>query len=222
MIIYILLLNFIILSIRNPAGFPYFSFLNNSHIKSDIDSNAIMWDNDLILCFAPNISFHPPTDGKSGHHITHDQPYDGYTYKNHLFKTNKCMSEYTQITVKAGRKGSKDVATDFVEGIGYGHMMPTIRYEDEEPEELNFWIRVFDFRVNDIIIPEIYFAQGHIKGIGINNWWVGSKYLKHDNNIEGSPLYYKNKHGIIYFFRFLTIDGTPTSNIMSVFQGKLP
>ncbi len=85
-----------------------------------------------------------------------------------------------EITVKAGRHGTSEVAHQFVDRIKNLPLIGTCVNEDLAPRKLNFYISGY-LTINGIDYGKVYFAQGH--GNGRNNWWsTGPFYISEDKN----------------------------------------
>lgn len=78
-----------------------------------------------------------------------------------------------EITLDCGRKGSADVAQEFVKSCGEGHVFSPGAMSDTKPQELNFYFEnTIRFKINgQETSTNIYFGQGH--RATRNNWWIG-------------------------------------------------
>ena len=237
MIIYILLLNFIILPIYSNDLSEECQVPDNSHthihthththtytyIDSNMNINKTLHDNEVIFCLTPVIGrTFPPPDGKLEYSISDGQPYDGYTVDTYVHDGEYCQGQYSKIIVKAGRHGSDKVSQSFMSRTKGGAIMAADKYRDKttKPNKLNFWIRLFNFKVGKVVIPEIYLGQGDAGTLG-NNWWVGSKYLKESTTLSSKPLYYKNKEGTIHIFNSLGKYGEDYKKIFYIVSGNI-
>ncbi|MEL7517172.1 MAG: hypothetical protein AAF088_16840 [Pseudomonadota bacterium] len=88
-------------------------------------------------------------------------------------------------TVKAGRKGSPDIARQFIEASGGAEhaASPFAERRNSQrngPDLLNFYFKTnLTFTVGgQRIVAPLYFGQGHRDGHdGGNNWWMGGRKL---------------------------------------------
>ena len=141
---------------------------------------ATQHDNDLILkCdAATSMSFvENPIDG---HSITSGQPYSGTSSD---FDSEKYE---LKITVKAGRKASKSVATWFDNQVGdKSSCMIATQDHGDKPDKLNFAVSgTLTFTAYGVTHSiQLVIAQGSTHAH--NNWWLASKQmivLKPDSN----------------------------------------
>lgn len=105
----------------------------------------------------------------SGHSITSGQPWEG------ISKISCNSSGDCTMTVRAGRKGSKNVAQWFKDNVDGGSALGCSTI-DQMPSELNFAFigtMTFSHGGKTYTGTDIVIAQGH--GGGRNNWWIGGK-----------------------------------------------
>lgn len=120
-------------------------------------------DNDVFFAL-PGLE--SVTFTETGHDITSDQPYSGAT-------ASTPESGRGQITVKAGRKGSSDVADWFKTQVASGQTL-ACDSKDTFPDKLNFAVEgTLKMTVggDEITCDNVIVAQGHF-GTN-NNWWMG-------------------------------------------------
>lgn len=101
------------------------------------------------------------------HSITEGQPWKGITGYG-------CNQERCTLTVKAGRKASKEVADWFKKNIGGGSAMGCGSF-DKLPQQLNFAFKgTLSFSHQGVVYSgqDVVLAQGH-NARSRNNWWVG-------------------------------------------------
>jgi 1-phosphatidylinositol phosphodiesterase len=95
-----------------------------------------------------------------------------------------CGDKGCTLTVKAGRKASKDVAEWFKAQIKPGSAIGCASY-DTLPGELNFAFTgtmSFDHKGRHYVGEKIVLAQGH-SGRSRNNWWIGGPNLSQITNV---------------------------------------
>jgi hypothetical protein len=114
--------------------------------------------------------------------VTKGQPWDGVSTS---IDTRK---HYAWLYVRAGRKGSTDVAFWFRKQVGSGAALAwTYSKKTIWPADLNFAIRG-DLHIKAggraVFCKDVVIAQGH--QTPFNNWWVGGPNMKADND-DGRP-----------------------------------
>ena len=99
--------------------------------------------------------------------ITEDQPYSGVSA---YMEDNQC-----KITVKAGRKGSDEVADWFYAQVDTGNAV-ACDSSGPMPDELNFAVEgvlTLERGGETVMCDNVILAQGHYTGS--NNWWLGGE-----------------------------------------------
>lgn len=101
-----------------------------------------------------------------------------------VFGWLKSGAEYDKYIFVANRKGSSDIANDFVQEINDNkadaayQMQSTYTERGSTPKTLNFYIRT-KLIINDSpVVGDFYFAQEGINSR--NQWWVGTTQTKGD------------------------------------------
>lgn len=95
-----------------------------------------------------------------------------------------CGDKGCTLTVKAGRKGSSDVAVWFKAAIKPGSAIGCGTF-DTLPEKLNFALTgtlSFDHKDRHYVGEKIVLAQGH-NARSRNNWWIGGPNMSQITNI---------------------------------------
>lgn len=106
-----------------------------------------------------------------------------------------------KLRIKAGRKGSKEVAEWYKNQVGIDHSVTTDNY-DNMPDKLNFAVKGTMKITSTVLGNEVIFecsdlviAQGH-NARSRNNWWIGHKQM---NSIEIFEILKENKRGFTFF-----------------------
>jgi hypothetical protein len=138
--------------------------------------------------------------------ITTGQPYD----------RNSCSDNV--LSVRAERKNSVKVATDFFEGVPADVAYMTSAFDDQwpdcpaRPKELNFYVEVdvtFTLGPQNMGTHTLRIGQGHHgrdEGLGYNNWWIERGTLGGKARGEGDKkiscgIACQNKEGQIIIFQ---------------------
>ena len=108
---------------------------------------------------------------ETAHSITNGQPYGGVT--------SGIRSGKGAITVKAGRKGSTDVANWFKQEVGAGQTL-VCDSKGTYPDKLNFAVEgtltIGSVSGKTVTCDNVIVAQGHFGTT--NNWWMGGPYMR--------------------------------------------
>lgn len=147
--------------------------------KDDISAQAVLRTNEFSLKMTGLIDMEFDIEDYC---ITGGQPWEGLT-------GIQCTREGCTFAVKAGRKGSKEVATWFKEKIGNGSAIGCSTY-DRLPEKLNFaFVGTMSFihRKKNYVGKEIVIGQGHSTR-SRNNWWIGGPHMSEMVNIPAGHL----------------------------------
>lgn len=130
--------------------------------------SATEHDNDVFFAIAGVEDF---DFQEEAHSITDGQPYSG---------TSSEVSDpgaEGKITVKAGRKGSEDVAEWFKDQVGAGQTV-VCDSSGTFPDKLNFAVEgTLKMTVGDnkVTCNDVLVAQGHFGAN--NNWWMGGPHM---------------------------------------------
>lgn len=147
-------------------------------------------DNEVFFAIAGIENF---TFTQTGYNITSGQPYGGAS------GSVTSAGEMAQITVKAGRKGSSDVATWFQQQVGAGQTL-VCDTKGTFPSSLNFAVEgTLSMQVGGktVTCDNVIVAQGNFGTT--NNWWMGGPNMKgihisisgatiQSCKVQGSPL----------------------------------
>lgn len=156
-------------------------------------------DNDFILKLKGVSAF---SFKITNHSITGGQPWDGITKFSSDSDGNNTM------TIKAGRKGSDDVATWFNNKVGSGHAIGCNTSSHTTPSKLNFAFTgtlSFEYEDKSYSCPDVVIGQGHSSS-SRNNWWLGGKNMvgimdagSHGNAVAPSNVN-GDLFGYLYFY----------------------
>lgn len=122
-------------------------------------------DNDVYFAITGVNSF---SFTETGHSITSGEPYSGAS------GSVSDAGSKAKITVKAGRKGSSDVADWFKTQVGSGQTI-VCDSKGNFPDKLNFAVQgtmTIGTDEGTYTCENVIVAQGHF-GVN-NNWWMGS------------------------------------------------
>jgi hypothetical protein len=125
-------------------------------------------DNEVFFAINGLQSF---TFNETSHDVTSGQPYGGVT-------STITDDGQVQVTVKAGRKGSEEVATWFKDQVYTGQTL-VCDSKETYPDGLNFAVKgtltIGSVNGDEITCNDIIIAQGRSSR---NNWWMGGPHMK--------------------------------------------
>jgi hypothetical protein len=129
---------------------------------------ATQHNNDVFFAINGLQSF---SFAETAHSITSGQPYGGVT--------SGVSGGKGKITVKAGRKGSTQVADWFKQQVGAGQTL-VCDSKGTYPDKLNFAVEgtltIGEVNGRTVECDNVIVAQGHFATT--NNWWMGGPYMR--------------------------------------------
>jgi hypothetical protein len=154
---------------------------------------------------------------ETAHSVTTGQPYKGVTSK--VDKAGQGV-----IVVNAGRSGSKEVATWFMENVASGQTL-ACDSKGSAPDKLNFAVRgtltlQLVGQASPIVCEDVLIGQGHF-GVN-NNWWMGGPNMSGTHvSISGATVQRCTQKGNLLGVEVVFSPQTPCVNHFSIGTVKM-
>ena len=144
------------------------------------------------------VLFYTGKDIQMEFELTNQVSTDGQEFDKKTLFTLEAIDEEKSIwklTIKAGRKGSSDVATKFGKEVSRHQVIATDCTDNAHmPDELNFYIegKLTLTNQDGTFEADVLIGQGH-NARSRNNWWFGSKTM-----VSANINYFVDAFGILF------------------------